>query len=136
MLPSGLPDLVDDAENLARFLTQSSQYNKIMVKPAAFLPSTTTGRETSVSRHGAEPVDALRALGLIAAGVRTLHGAAIVSAAVVRSVGLDVLADEGPKRHAVIRGWPWGESDPDEDKARRKKMAIEIARAADLVILD
>jgi len=59
MLASGLPDIVADDEDLARFLTSSSQFNIRMAKPAAFLPSA-SDRETSVFRHGAEP---LRELG-------------------------------------------------------------------------
>ena len=45
-LPSGLPDLIGDEEDLARFLTQRSHFNAIMAKPAAFLPSR-KDRETS-----------------------------------------------------------------------------------------
>ena len=135
MLISGLPDRVDDGEDLARFLTQSGQYNRIMVKPAAFMPSA-TGRETSVSRHGAEPLESLRAIGLSAAGNRVLHGAAIVKAAAVRAAGLDALSDEPPARHAAIRGWPWDERDLELQKARQKEMALQIASAATLVILN
>jgi hypothetical protein len=80
MLASGLPDLVADDEDLARFLTSSGQFNAQMAKPPAFLPST-SDRETSVFRHGSDPRAALWALGNEhAAGNRTLHGAAIVKA--------------------------------------------------------
>ena len=34
-LPSGLPDVVADDEDIARFLTQSNQFNTTMAKPAA-----------------------------------------------------------------------------------------------------
>ncbi len=37
-LPSGLSDIVADEEDLARFLTQSSQFSSTMAKAAAFLP--------------------------------------------------------------------------------------------------
>jgi hypothetical protein len=53
MLASGLPEIVADDEDLARFLTSSNHFNVRMVKPAAFLPS--SDDETSVFRHGAEP---------------------------------------------------------------------------------
>jgi hypothetical protein len=56
MLPSGLSEAIEDDENLARFLTSSSQFNAVMVKPSAFLPNPTDG-ETSVFRHGSEPRD-------------------------------------------------------------------------------
>lgn len=62
MLASGLPEIVADDEDLARFLTSSSQFNTQMAKPAAFLPST-SDRETSVFRHGREPRETLWAIG-------------------------------------------------------------------------
>ena len=129
-LPSGLPDHVDDDEDLARFLTQSNQYNAIMAKSAAFLPNP-KDRETSVSRHGRAPLETLWALGLDAAGGRTLHGAAIFKAHVVRKAQLEVMADEPPPRHAAIRGWPWIEGDPELQKARQKEIASVIASAAE-----
>jgi hypothetical protein len=127
MLASGLPDFVGDGEHLARFLTSTSQFNAQMVKPAAFLPST-NDRETSVFRHGSEPRVALWALGdQHAAGNRTIYGAAIVTAGDVRVALLDVLADEPPPRHAVIRGWPWLDDDRDLQKAQQKERAAEVA---------
>ena len=36
-LPSGLPDHVADGEDLARFLTSSSHFNAVMVKPVKAL---------------------------------------------------------------------------------------------------
>ena len=73
LLPSGLPEQVADEEDLARFLTQSSQFSAVMAKPAAFLPNP-KDRETSVSRHGRAPLEALWSLGLVAAGTRPLRG--------------------------------------------------------------
>jgi hypothetical protein len=132
MLPSGLPEIVADEEDLARFLTQSSHFNALMAKPAAFLPSP-RDRGTSVSRHGSEPRESLWAIGLAAAGERVLHGAAIVKAGVVRSAKLTVLADEPPARHAVIGGWPWGEADPELQKGRQKEIAAVVASKAHLL---
>ncbi|SRR6266571_403650 len=133
MLASGLPDLVGDDEDLARFLTSTSQFNAQMAKPAAFLPSA-SDRETSVFRHGSQPRDALWALGNEhAAGDRTLHCAAIVKAGDVRAVLLEVLADEPPPRHAAIRGWPWLDDDLDLQKAQRKERAAQIASKAVLL---
>jgi hypothetical protein len=130
MLASGLPELVDDDEDLARFLTSSSHFNAQMAKPAAFLPSM-SDRETSVFRHGAEPSDRLWAIGKEhAAQNRTLHGAAIVKAHDVRAVPLEIVADEPPARHAAVRGWPWLDDDPDLRKAQQKERAALVASKA------
>src|SRR6266576_245083 len=133
MLASGLPDIVADDEDLARFLTSSSQFNALMAKPAVFLPSA-RDRETSVFRHGSEPRDALWAIGdEHAAGSRTIRGAAIVSARDVRVALLDVIAAEPPPRHAAIRGWPLLDDDPELQKARQKERAALIASKAALL---
>ena len=129
MLPSGLPENIEDGEDLARFLVQRSQFTQTMVKPAAFLPNP-KDKETSVARHGSEPADVLWQLGRIAAGTRTLYGAAIFKARIVRQAGLEVAPAEPPPRHAVIRGWPWEADDEIDRKAERKLLAIEIASAA------
>lgn len=129
MLLSGLSDHVDDNESLARFLLQSNQFNAVMVKPAALLPNP-KDRETSVFRHGREPLARLWEIGLATAGSRKLYGAAIFTAHVVRNAQLDVIADEPPPRHAVIRGWPWIESDPELQKAQQKELAVLVASAA------
>jgi len=129
MLPSGLPEDIDDQEELARFLTHRSHFNQIMVKPAALMPNPIDG-ETSVTRHGRQPVEQLWRIGSLAAGDRTLYGAAIFKAHVVRLAGLDIASDEPPPRHAAIRGWPWQDNDPLERKAERKALAAEIASAA------
>jgi hypothetical protein len=133
MLASGLPDIVADDEDLARFLTSSSQFNALMAKPVVFLPSA-KDRETSVFRHGSEPRDALRAIGdEHAAGNRTLHGAAIVKARDVRAALLDAIAAEPPPRHAAIVGWPWLDDDPELQKAQQKQRAALIASTAVLL---
>jgi hypothetical protein len=132
-LPSGLPDLIAGEEDLARFLTQSNQFNASMAKPAAFLP-TPKDRETSVSRHGRNPLENLWALGRDAAGSRNLYGAAIFKASTVRNAQLEVMADEPPPRHAAIRSWPWIDSDPDLQKAEQKKQAMLIASEAELLL--
>jgi hypothetical protein len=132
-LPSGLPKIVDDHEDLARFLTSSSQFNAKMAKPSAFLPNP-KDRETSMFRHGREPADALWAIGSReAAGERTIHGVAICKAGHIRSLALQVDAEEPPPRHAAIRGWPWGESDPELQKAKQKELAGLIASQAALL---
>lgn len=133
MLASGLPDLVEDDEDLARFLTSSSQFNAQMAKPAAFLPSA-SDRETSVFRHGSEPRAALWAIGdEHAANNRTLRGAAIVKALDARAAQLEVIADEPPPRHAAIRGWPWLDEDLELQKAQQKERAVVVASKAVLL---
>jgi hypothetical protein len=129
MLLSGLPEHVGDEEDLARFLTQSSQFNATMAKPAAFLPSP-KNHETSVSRHGRQPQDRLWEIGSAAAGTRKLYGAAIFKTRAVRAVQLEVVADEPPLRHAAIRSWPWIETDPELQKAKQKELAALLASAA------
>ena len=133
MLPSGLPDIVAGGEDLARFLTSSSQFNAAGVKPSAFLPNPKNS-ETSVFRHGGQP----RALLWQAAedhlvGNRNLHGAAIFKAMHVRSASLDVVAQEPPPRHANIVGWPRSQTDSEMAKAEQKERAALIARHAELV---
>jgi hypothetical protein len=135
MLPSGLPEHIADDEDLARFLTQSNQFNSLMAKPAAFLPNP-KDRETSVFRHGEKPPERLWTLGQEALGKQKLYGAAIFKAHVVRNVNLDVVADEPPTHHAAIRGWPWFEKDPVLQKARQKEMAVVIASRSLLCLMD
>lgn len=133
MLASGLPDIVLDDEDLARFLISSGQFNSRMARPAAFLPSV-KDRETSVFRHGSEPAEALWTIGEEhAAGDRTLHGAAIVKARDVTAAQLNVSASEPPPRHAAITGWPWLDDDPELQKAQQKERALQIASKATLV---
>jgi hypothetical protein len=132
MLPSGLPEIISDDEDLARFLTQSSQFTSSMAKPAAFLPNP-KDQETSVFRHGIDPRENLWTIGAAAAGERKLYGAAFVKAAIVRASQLEVLADEPPLHHAVIKGWPWDKADPDLQKAKQKEIAMIIASQAILL---
>jgi hypothetical protein len=128
-LPSGLPDQVADDEDLARFLVQSNQFNETVVKPAAFLPNPKK-RETSISRHGAEPAQRLWEIGLVAAGTRSLYGAAILKAWAVREASLDVFSDEPPPRHGAIRRWPWIDDDPELQRAQQKERALALASAS------
>jgi len=137
-LPSGLPDLVADGEDLARFLTSSGHYNATMAKPTAFLPNHKNG-ETSVFRHGAEPLEELKAIAQAEVGAeRRIHGAAIVKASVIRdakieTAKLEVRAKEPPPRHADIIDWPWSKDDPDFGKAQQKELAAMIAQKANLL---
>lgn len=132
-LPSGLNATVADNEDLARFLTSSSQFNSFGVKPSAFLPNPKV-RATSVFRHGGNPPEGLWQLGrALALGGRTIHGAAICKALHVRSVLLAVEAEEPPPRHANITNWPLVASDPELEKACWKELAALVAQRADLL---
>jgi len=126
-LPSGLPIHVHDDEKLTRFLTSSRHFNTKMVKPAALLPNPKNG-ETSVFRHGEHPADSLWEIGRThIGGDRSLHGAAVIAASVVRVELLEVTADEPPDRHANIIGWPSDPDDPVLTKAKRKEKAAVLA---------
>lgn len=130
MLSSGLPEIVSDAEEVARILVQRSQFSSAGVRPAAFLPGN-NDRETSVFRHGREPLDSLKEIARNVADRRSLtsFGAAVITVRSIRRTGLDVLASEPPVRHAAVRGWPWDGPDPDLDKAKRKELALLLAEA-------
>jgi hypothetical protein len=132
MLPSGLPELVANDEQLARFLTSSSQFKGTIVKPSAFLPER-KDLETSVFRHGSEPRDALWLIGQEhAAQGRNIHGAAIIKAQNVRAIHLEVIGNEPPQKHAAIRNWPL-QDEPELQHARHKQLAILLARDAELL---
>jgi len=137
VLPSGLPEIVADDEPVARFLTSSNWFaaTKGLVKPGAFLPN--RNLETSVFRHGAEPVAGLWAI----ADARidaNVHGAGVVHAVVPRSTDLDVVAQEtgpgGSPRHANIVGWPGDGNDPATWKEIWKDRANVIASKTELVL--
>lgn len=126
--PSGLPELVFDDEDLARFLTSSGHFNSTSIRPNAFLPNPKDG-ETSVFRHGAKPVKELWKIGNSVITNSTLHGAAMIKAKEVRRAGLEIISTEPPPRHAAIRRWPM-ESDPDLTRARHKEIALVLASVA------
>ena len=126
MLPSGLPEIVADAEALSRFLTQSSQYNAVMAKPSAFLPNPHY-RNTSVFRFGADSERVRETWNATAAEGRTLKGVAVFTAVGARAAQLEVTAEEPPPAHANIDGWPWHPSDPELQKAQQKERAADLA---------
>ena len=132
MLPSGLPDQVADNENLARFITSSSQFNSLMAKPAAFLPNP-KHKNTSVFRHDADWDGLKKVWDSVSNGERNLHSVAVFRVAVVRAAELDVRPEEPPARHANIVNWPWLPQDPELQKAKQKECAAVIAQAAQLL---
>jgi len=133
-LPSGLPDIVGDAEEITRFLTQSSHYNSLMPKPAAFMPDPKC-RNKSVFRCGANPERIREIWGRTTNFQQTLKAAAVCKTAEVRNAGLDVIASEPPDAHANIEGWPWLDNDPELQKARQKELAAMVAQKCVLVML-
>ncbi len=133
-LASKLPETVGLDEVLARFLTQSSHYKAHQVQPSAFLPHKAS-RETSVFRHGPEPLTRLKELGQEAARGRMLYGAALINGGDPPAARLHVVPDEPPELHAVIRGWPWIDNDLEEQKAQQKERALVLASAAGAPLL-
>lgn len=133
-LPSGLPEHVGDDENLARFLTQRSQFNSFGAKPAAFLPNP-KHRNTSVFRIGNEPELLRQTWKETVTGDRVLKGAAICRAKDVRVIRLDVIVEEPPPAHANIEGWPWNETDPELQKAQQLELAGQLASVSEIVRL-
>jgi hypothetical protein len=133
-LLSNLPEIVGDAEDIARFLTQSNQFSKAkrLVKLVAFLPNP-KNREKSVLRHGADDLGGLWKIGAEQMNGVTIHGAAIVKAQFIRAAQLDVVAAEPPLRHANIVGWP-SYPDPEWERSRHMAMAASIAEFATLFL--
>ena len=131
-LPSGLPDLVADEEDLTRFITQTNHFNSTMAKPAAFLPNPKY-RNTSVFRCGPDRELIWKIWQNTNAGERTLKAAAICKTVEVRKIGLDAIAKEPPDRHANIEGWPWLDNDPEFQKAKQLEKAQSLAQKSKLV---
>lgn len=133
-LTSGLPFKVAEEESLARFVLVSKyrsqpETGRWRVKPPAFIPD--PHDDLSVSRVEGLPDSDIETYGRPVAEIqrKPLYGAALVNAALVRALSLEVEADEGPPRHANIVRWP-KETDPKEQKARRQLIATELADAA------
>jgi hypothetical protein len=131
-LPSGLPDVVADAEDLTRFITQSNHFNKTMAKPAAFLPNPKC-RNTSVYRCGPDVEIIRRIWQKNNLSGRPLKAAATCKTANVRAAELDVIAKEPPDAHANIENWPWLDNDPELQKAKQLEKAQSIAQKSKLV---
>ena len=104
-----------------------------MPRPSAFLPNPANG-ETSVFRFENNDRSKLRKRADAHIGSnRTIKGAAIVLAAVVRSTGLTINATEPPPAHADIVDWPPLGEDQRLWKAQCKEKAGVIASQAGLV---
>ena len=133
MLTSGLPECVGGDESLVRFITSTSQFNAVMVKPSAFLPNPRDGK-TSVFRHDRDPRAALWQLAADVIGEqRSVHAVALLTASDVRAANLEVEAHEPPPRHANIIGWPQHFSDPELARAQAKEWATVLAQRSRLL---
>lgn len=99
------------------------------MKAAAFLPNP-QDRTTSVFRHNGFIGLAFWQVGIevvVADRPLTLHGAAFITAAEVRSAGLEALADEPPVNHAILCNWPVNTFDTGLEKASHLEIANIIA---------
>jgi len=130
-LLSGLTEEVQPGERLARFLRSSSHVAKHhgRIKAAAFLPA--PDDDTSVFRASGLDDTEVRELGTQHVQSSTRHGTALVAAEKVYAEDLEIVPEEeeGPPRHANIRGWPVS-NDPEIQKNQRRLKAEAIASEA------
>ncbi len=133
MLQSGLPEDVAPAELLAKFIVSSSHFSRSYrrVKPAAFIPP--SGKGSSVFRISELALGEVRSIGQAVAAQRqpprTLYGHGQLQSEAVAAVGLKVMAEEPPPRHADILGWP-------EEKDLQLELAQSLAGVSNLVLYD
>lgn len=126
-------------QRISRALFSSSDYSKQkgVVKPRAFLP--VIDQETGTLETSAADTDGLPEahvwthLNAYVAVTRPdgsmMHGRADVSDADVLAAQLQTRFDGGEARHVAIVDWP-------ADKERQKALALELASAADLLLLE
>lgn len=134
-LPSGLPVEVADAEPLARFIRQKSQYkpSTLQARGDLFMPPR-GATELSVSRVGTLSTPAIEELGrhVVQQAGHTLKGWCTLETKRVRSIRkFGVVSDEPDDRHhyhAHITGFP-------VDKSELMEAADDLAEAASLVTL-
>ena len=132
-LPSGLPEHVDDAEPISRFLTSKSHFKTQSVKQAAFLPNRKNGR-LSVARHDGESIEESAHIAREDFQLENALGVAVLVAGAFREENLDFEADDTPPRHADVIGWPWREDDPEYGKSEQKLKAAALAQQANKVM--
>ncbi len=127
-LPSGLPESIDDGEEVIRYLTSSNDFNGQVVRPHAFQP-TSQGKKSVVRRSGS-PLSSIWEWPREFLPNTRIHGAAVLLAARVRAAGLDVTASEPPPRHANIVGWPVSDSGAGIRKAESLQAQQLLASAS------
>jgi len=130
-LMNTLAEIVSDDECLARFLLNKKYIRKGKMKPhhAAFVPYSRV--ELSVSRIDGIEENEIWKLGERVVEMRSdnvrLFGRAELQAFRYRQKEyLDVIKDEPPPRHAIVKGWP-------DIKAKQKMIALELAEDARLI---
>jgi len=118
-------------EPIDRFLFSKKLYNsrKNIVKPRAFMPPNNR-KEVSVFRTGGLDESQIWELAnktILSAQSqkRTLHGRAEITPLIVNNVGLNLVSDDKPRRHANIVGWP-------SEKDEQKMYATELASKSTL----
>jgi hypothetical protein len=112
--------VISPDEDLARFAWQSNHFKATGATARLFLPYK---GEISVFRHGIEPRDRLWEIGRKT--VKKLYGAAMLKANVVMEFELELISDEGPDRHAIIK--PPTFPDIDEQDSRDLLIATKLA---------
>ena len=120
---------VQPHEPIARFLLQKNNYSisKKTVKPVAFLPNP-SNLETSVFRiMGLTDNDIWNIGETYVTGPqgKNLHGHGVVIIINIQNLGLFVIPDNVPDRHANITGWP-------VEKDKQLSIAQELAAIATL----
>lgn len=134
-LPSGLPVDVADAEPLARFIRQKSQYkpSTMQARGDLFMPPR-GATALSVSRVGTLSVPAIEELGrhVVQQAGNTLKGWCMLETKRVRSIRkFGVVSDEPDDKHfyhAHITNFP-------VDKSELMEAVDDLAEAASLVTL-
>ena len=122
---------IGDDEKLTRYIFSTRHFSRQSprVKAEAYMPNR---GEVSVFR-----IDGLNQAAIWKIGgdvamkrERTLYARGDTKVNDARKVGLDILQDEPPPRHANLVGWP------ESDKPRQKVIALQIAAAATLVLME
>ena len=118
------------AGTLARFAFESGRLTHSIVKPKLFEPN--RALDLSVFVVGGLHASDIGKLGIGTAfrhaTARRLYGWGELNESDVRDVGLRIVRDDSPPRHANIVGWPG-------DRSVRKLIMIEMARRSEPVRL-
>ena len=123
---TGLSVEVSDSEFVVRFLKDSNQYNAKSVKHQAFSPrqNSKTGRwEVSVFRYRGESKEFWKERNQEISSKTTYHGFAKLNVGKIRSINLEVEADDTPPAHANIIGWQTL-----EDKTLNKSLQMSLSQ--------
>jgi hypothetical protein len=122
-------DIVGANEILSRYIFSTRYFSRspLRVKAEAYMPSR---GEVSVFRINGLSEIAIWEIGSDIARKRdrTLHARGDTKASDVMKLALEILPNEPPPRHAALVGWP------ENDKARQKLIALQVAAVATLVL--